>query len=117
MRDDEDVLDFAGVLAELHRMVGERVSVESAPEGAHTCHRSRGVLGRSLDLQISSGWPLDRPARVSFLLEQGDADFVVHEAGLLSALAYTVELPEGPSRTVQMHYAGGAVLIVREELD
>lgn len=116
MTDEERTLDFAGVLAALHALVGLPVSVESACEGAHPFHESRGVLGRSVDLQISSGWPLDRPARVAFFLRETDAQFVVREHGLLTAVSYAVELPEGPSRTVQMHFAGGGVLIVREEL-
>jgi len=115
MSDDERTLDFAGVLAELHALVGERVSVESACVGANPFHESRGILGRSVDLQISSGWPLDRPARVSFFVDGTDAHFVVRESGFLTALAYTVDLPGGPSRTVQMHFAGGGVLIVRED--
>lgn len=119
MADDghEPTLDFAGALAELQAFIGERVSVESAPAGAGAFHESRGVLGPAIDLQISSGWPLDRPARVAFFLDEGRAQFVVREAGFLGALAYTVELAEGPSRTLQMHYAGGAVLIVREDCD
>jgi hypothetical protein len=115
--DDERELDFAGVLAELQALVGTSVTVESAPEEAQAFHRSRGVLGRSIDLQIAGCWPLDRPARVWFCLEDSDADFVVREAGLRGAVAYEVALAEGLSRTVQMHYDGGAVLIVREELD
>ncbi|MQA74176.1 MAG: hypothetical protein GEU88_07540 [Solirubrobacterales bacterium] len=115
--EDEGTLDFAGALGELQGLIGRRVSVESGPEGAGPFHESRGVLERSMDLQITSGWPLDRPARVAFFLAHADAQFVVRESGFLIALAYTLELPEGPSRTVQLHYVGGAVLIVREELD
>lgn len=111
----ERTLDFGGVLAELQAFVGKRVSVESGPEGAGAFHESRGVLGRSIDLQIASGWPLDRPARVAFFLDDADAQFVVRESGFLVGLAYTVELAEGPSATVQMHFLGGGVLIVREE--
>jgi hypothetical protein len=117
MSSEDRQLDFAGALAELQALVGERVSVESAAEEAHAFHRSHGVLGRSIDLQIAGGWPLDRPARVWFSLEDTDADFVVRQAGLVAAVAYEVDLAEGPSRTVQIHYEGGAVLIVREELD
>lgn len=114
--EDERTVDFAGALAELQAFVGNRVSVESGPEGAGAFHESRGILGRSIDLQIESGLPLDRPARVAFFLDDADAQFVVREAGFVIALAYTVDLSDGPSRAVQMHYAGGAVLIVREEL-
>jgi hypothetical protein len=114
---DERMLDFAGVLAELQALVGARVSIESAAEGTNAYHESRGVLGRSIDLQIVSGWALDRPARVAFHLEGTDSQFVVREAGLRGALAYTVDLHEGPSRAIQMHFAGGGVLIVREDLD
>lgn len=112
---EERMLDFAGVLAELQALVGERVSIESGSEGAHPVHESRGVLGRSIDLQIAVGWPLDQPARVAFYLDETDSHFIVRESGLRAALAYMVELPEGPSRAVQMHFAGGAVLIVRED--
>lgn len=115
--DAELRLDFAGALAELQAFIGRRVSVESGPEGAGSFHESRGILGRSIDLQIESGWPLDRPARVAFFLDGADSQFVIRETGFLIAVAYTVKLSEGPSRTVQMHYAGGAVLIVREEPD
>ncbi len=118
MNDEGELrLDFAGALAELQAFIGRRVSIESGPEGAGSFHESRGILGRSIDLQVESGWPLDRPARVAFFLQGGDSQFVVREAGFVIALAYTVKLCEGPSRTVQMHYAGGAVLIVREEFD
>lgn len=113
----ERTLDFAGALAELQAFVGRRVSVESGPEGAGAVHESRGVLGRSIDLQLDLGWSLDGPARVAFFLNEADAQFVVRESGFLIGLAYTVRLAEGASRTVQMHYAGGAVLIVREQLD
>ncbi|MGH2986887.1 MAG: hypothetical protein ACRDLO_09395 [Solirubrobacterales bacterium] len=112
----ERTLDFAGALAELQGLVGKRVSVESAPEGAGPFHESRGVLGRSIDLQIESGWPLDRPARVAFFLDDAEAQFVVRESGFVIAIAYTLALADGQSRTVQMHYSGGAVLIIREEL-
>lgn len=115
--ESERTLDFAGALGELQAFVGRRVSVESGPERAGAFHESRGILGRSIDLQIDSGWPLDRPARVAFSLDDADAQFVLREVGFLIALAYTVDLSDGPSRTVQMHYDGGAVLIVREELD
>ena len=114
--DDPLALNFGGVLAELHAMVGERVSIESAPEVGYLVHQCCGRLGRSIDLQICCGAPLDRPARVWFVLDDADAYFVVSEAGLSAAMAYDVELPEGRSRTVQMHYVGGAVLIVRREL-
>lgn len=115
--EDERRLDLAGVLSELQGLVGRRVSVESGSEDAHAIHESRGVLGRSIDLQIAVGWPLDDPARVAFWLDGGDSHFVVREAALQAAVAYTVELPEGPSRAVQMHFTGGGVLIVREDLD
>ena len=114
---DERMLDFAGVLAELHALVGERVSIESGCEGAHPFHESRGVLGRSIDLQIAVGWPLDEPARVAFYLDETDSHFIVREWRLAAAVAYTVELPEGPCRTVQMHFSGGGVLIVRESAE
>lgn len=113
--DDERRLDFAGVLAELQALVGERVSVESGSAGAHTFHESRGVLGRSIDLQIAVGWSLGEPARVAFYLDASDTNFMLRESSLRAAYGYTLELPEGASRTVEMHFAGGGVLIVRED--
>lgn len=110
-------LDFPGLLAELQALVGEGVSIESGCELAHPFHVSRGVLGRSIDLQIAVGWPLDKPAWVSFYLADADAHIVIREAQLRAAFSYTVQLPEGHSRTVQMHFAGGGVLIVREDLE
>jgi hypothetical protein len=119
MTDDhgERRLDLPGVLSELQALVGERVCVESGSAGAHPFHESRGVLGRSIDLQIAVGSPLDQPAWVAFYLEDSDSHFIVRESALRLAVAYTVGLPEGPSRTVQMHFAGGGVLIVREDLE
>jgi len=116
---EEDVrrLDLAGVLSELQGLVGERVCVESGSDGTHPFHESRGVLGRSIDLQIAVGWPLDDPARIAFWLDGRDSHFIVRESALRAAVAYTVDLPGGPSRTVQMHFAGGGVLIVRADLD
>lgn len=113
--ESERMLDFADALGELQVLVGERVTVESAPAGAGPFHESRGVLGRSIDLQVLCGWPPDSPARVTFFLDDTDALFVVRERGFVAGLAYTLALADGRSRTVQMRYAGGAVLIVREE--
>lgn len=118
MTDDHDdrTLDLAGVLAELQALIGKRVSVESASEATNAFHESGGVLGRSIDLQIATGSPLEKPAWIAFHLDDTDAHFVVREARLRSAVAYTVEFAEGPSRTVQLHFDGGGVLIVREDL-
>jgi hypothetical protein len=111
---DERRLDFAGVLVELQGLIGREVEVESGSEKTFTFHRSRGLLGPSIDLQIAVGAPLERPAWVVFYLDETDSHFILRESALRTALSYTIELPEGASRTVQMHFVGGGVLIVRE---
>jgi hypothetical protein len=111
---DEHGLDFDGVLAELDAMVGRRVSVESGPGETGSFHESRGMLGSPIDFDRTGIGSASRERRVAFLLGEGEAQVVIRERGLVRAEVYVLELAEGISRAVQMHYAG-AVLIVRED--
>ena len=113
---NESVLDFRGVLAQLDAMVGRRVSVESGPADTGSFHESRGVLGSPIEFEGEEAGSENHEARVAFFLDNGEAQVVIRKRGLVRAEVYVLDLFQGPSRTVQIHYAGGVVLIVREEL-
>ena len=66
--EDDRQLDFAGVLAELHRLIGRAILVESSAEGRPAFQPARGVLAGAIDTQIDLPRSPELRAIIAFYL-------------------------------------------------
>lgn len=109
-------LDFAALLAVLHQLVGEQVSVEVGTHGGPIILDVRGVLRHLADLQLTFG-SCDGPAHIAFTIDGLSSVITVRERDILGARAYTVPgvgLGRG-LRHVQVVFRGGSELVIGED--